>query len=110
MKVYVTIKGPVSAMKSPVARLIESAIKKVRPDLSCAVFDHELFAFDDHFEKALRVVMHDAVNSWYDVCVIVIGTGVCDEPLTIQVEPAIFGASIIFNAVTDYLTGDLKSA
>jgi len=110
MKIYVTIQGPVSAMKSPTARRIKEAIAKVRPDLSCTVFDHGLFTFDDHFEDELRRVKQDAVNSQHDVCVIVIGTGTGDEPLTIQIEPALPGASIIFNAVTDYLTGERETA
>ena len=106
MKIYVTIQGPVSAMKSPMARRIENAIEKVRPDLSCTVFDHGLFTFDDNFEEELRRVRQDAAKSSHDVCVIVIGTGTGDKPLTVQIEPALPGASIIFNAVTDYLTGE----
>lgn len=103
MKIYVTIQGPVSAMKSPMARLIQDAIKKTRLDLSCTVFDHELFAFDANFDAALQQVKQDAASSPHDVCVIVVGTGTDQAPLTVQVEPALPGAPIIFNAVTAYL-------
>ena len=109
MKIYVTIQGPVSAMKSPTARIIEKAIEKVRPDLSCTVFDHRLFTFDDHFDDELLRVRQDAAKSTHDVCVIVIGTGTGDKPLTMQIDPSIPGASIIFNAVTDYLAGEFAS-
>jgi hypothetical protein len=107
LKIYVTIRGPVSAMKSPTAQLIARAIAKVRPDLSCMVFDHELFAVDmrGHLADGLRSM---AKESHHNVCVIVIGTGTAREPLTITIEPALPGASVIFNAVTDYL-GELRS-
>ena len=99
-KTHITISGPVSSMKTPIARRIQGAIKKSRPDLSCTIFDHELFSFDENFQRNLDRVKADSANSDHDICIIVIGTGsgLSSQPLKIEVEPA-FGAHIIFNAL-----------
>jgi hypothetical protein len=103
MKIYVTIRGPVGSMKSPIAKLISEAIANERPDLSCTVFDHQLYEGDAHFEDALKRVQQDAVNSPHNVCVVVINTATEDKPLAIEVEPAVLGATVIFRAVTSHL-------
>ncbi len=103
-KIYVFIKGPVAAMKSPMANLVKDAIKNCKPNLSCTVFDHFLFTFDKEYESLLAQAKEDASNSPHDVCVFVIGTGVKDDVLEIYVQPAVYGAHVIFNAVIDYLS------
>ena len=103
MKVLVTIQGPVSSRKSPFARLIENAIKATRKDLTCTVFDHELFSFDEHFELAHAKVLQDFANSPHNVGVVVIGTGIGKAPLTITIDPAVYGSSVILNAIENYL-------
>lgn len=100
-KIYVTIQGPVSSMKSPIAKAIKRGVEK--SGLSCTIFDHELFTCDSHFQDSLSRVLVDAKSNDYDVSVVVIGTGK-DEQLIVQVEPALPGASIIFKAITDGLS------
>jgi hypothetical protein len=103
-KIYVFIKGPVSAMKTPMANLIKDAINNCKPNLSCTVFDHLLFTFHKSYEQTLKQAKLDASASSHDVCVFVVGTGTGDEPLQIDVYPAIYGTRVIFNAVIDYLS------
>lgn len=102
-KTYVMIQGPVCAMKSSIARLIRESIEKIRPDLSCDICDHELFTFYRCFESQLSEWKKRAESSAHDICVVVVGTGCNDGPLTIQVEPALWGSEVIFETVIDYL-------
>lgn len=105
MKIIITISGPSGAMKSPMARTIARAIGNSRPDLSCTIFDHQLFEFDDNFEDCRASVFHDARHSEHEVCIVVIGTG-DDNVMQIEVEPAIPGVVVLFNALDDHVGGD----
>lgn len=106
MKIIITISGPSGAMKSPMARAIARAIGHSRPDLSCTIFDHELYEFDDHFQESKSRVYEDAKLSSHNVCVIVIGASGNDAntPVTVEVVPANPGCRVIFNAVVDCLS------
>lgn len=100
-KILVTIRGPVSAMKSPMARRIKKAVNTYGRGLTCTVFDHELFTFDEWFPDAQRRVYEDAMASEHEVCVIVIGTGCNDGPLDIRIEPGLTGTATIFRALQE---------
>lgn len=98
----ITIQGPVGSIKSPLARRMGDAIRVANPEMSVTVFDHELFAFDDHFEDARKSVYQDALASTNDVSIVVIGTGLTDNPendvFDIRIEPGFHGARLLFHA------------
>jgi hypothetical protein len=111
-KVVITIQGPVSAMKSPMARRIKHAIETTQEGMTVAVFDHELFSFDRDFEKSRKRVYEDAKASLCNVSVVVIGTGVGKDgerlPLDVRVEPGISGAALLFRAF-EAMAGEWES-
>jgi hypothetical protein len=103
MKIIVTIRGPVSAMKSPAARRIEDAINSSPSGMTCTVFDHELFEGDKYFEENYNRVFAAAVASESEVCVIVIGTGVeTGAPVDIRIDPGLVGSKVLFRALADF--------
>lgn len=111
MQCLVTIKGPPSSMKTPMARAIRSSIESQRPDLSCVVFDRGLFDMDEHYEDRLDESKEVVRNSGCDIGVIVItGSG---SGLSVEVDPAWPYVSIIFCAVSGFFASrescDLRS-
>ena len=87
-------------MKSATAKKIKEAIEKHRPDLSCAVYDNRLYTIEDDFPSALKNAREFMVNNAFNVNIMVVSTsGQGDNQLILSVEPALPGASILFNAL-----------
>lgn len=98
-QIRITISGPVSAMKSPIAKKIREALATARPNLTVAVSDHELFEAEEDFADRLDIIMNRHEES--DVLILVINNSP-REYLSVEIEPAIPGVSLIFGSLTDH--------
>jgi nicotinamide riboside kinase len=103
-KFIVTIRGPVSSMKSTIAGRIAKAFEGGGQKMTATVFDHELFEFDDLFTESHECTYRDAAASESDVSIIVIGTGVGESgepsPLDVRIEPAIPGSALLLRLLS----------
>lgn len=98
-QIRITISGPASAMKSPIANKILESLATARPLMTVSVSDHELFEFDEDFMERLDLV--EDLHEDADVLIVVINNSP-ENSLTIHIEPAILGAITVFGAMTDH--------
>ena len=93
--IIITITGQVGCDKSPMAKMLSGLCERLgRP---CKIYDHELFTFDKHYTESRRRIMRACHDGEYDVCIVVIGSGVAKRSLDIQIAPAIPGYRLLLD-------------